>query len=176
MLLAFTVNVAPDVDATPAPVICTVTDGLTNELFAITNCPVFAPAAAGVKWTLTVAVPFGAMVSGNVLAPSTEKVLSLTLSCDTTTAVELEFTNDTWAVAGLPMVTFPKATAVGEAVMLPALAAAVPFETTPPQPASASMTAPDIKQIRTERIRLVFGLGRLDEKEEIAEFLMPLLK
>jgi hypothetical protein len=121
---------------TPVPLIWTVAEGLISELLVMTSCPVAEPAVAGPKWTLSVVVLFAASVSGNVPSPSNENDVLLTVSLEITTGLELEFTSETLLVAGLPTVTEPNATVVGDAVKLPALALDAPFATTPPQPAS----------------------------------------
>jgi len=148
-VLELTVRPAPAAGAaaaTPLPVNWTVEVGFPGELLAITNCAETAPVFEGPNWTFRVAVLLAATVYGNVPAPLKENRLLLTVSPEITTGSELEFTREIWFVAGLPTVTDPNATVVGDAVKLPAAALGVPFVVpdvdvllgaSPPQPVRA---------------------------------------
>ena len=135
-LVAFAVRTGLD-GATPVPLSCTVTDGLTSELLAMTNCPDALPAAVGLKWMLRLRVLLAAIVAGSVPAPSTVNAPPLTVRLLITMAFEVEFERVILFVVGEPTVTLPNDNVTGETLKLPALALRALFATMPPHPVTA---------------------------------------
>ncbi len=90
-------------------------DNVVGELAASLmnkTLPVTAPAAEGLKVTLAVAVPPGAMVTGKV-SPLRLKPAPDALALETETVVPPELLRVTPELPLLPTVTFPKSTPEG---------------------------------------------------------------